>query len=223
MSEAHDPEGVGRHYDTAMMLEARRKTRQAICDMAERFVPGMAEEEAVNIAHQILKGADLLRGWHGLHVRFGRNTLKNFGEASESGVILADNDIFFIDIGPVWKNWEGDGGDTFVVGSDVEMLRAQRDVRAVFEAVRAKWLDDRLTGEALYAYALSETERRGWLLNLDMSGHRLSDFPHAVIHKGPLAEHGHCPSPGLWVLEIQIRHPERPFSAFYEDLLLDGS
>ena len=27
---------------------------------------------------------------------------------------------------------------------------------------------------------------------------------------------------GLWVLEIQIRHPERPFGAFFEDLLHDA-
>jgi len=29
------------------------------------------------------------------------------------------------------------------------------------------------------------------------------------------------PSSGLWVLEIQIRHPTLPISAFYEDLMLD--
>ncbi|HEV7610225.1 MAG TPA: hypothetical protein VGO61_23030 [Steroidobacteraceae bacterium] len=26
----------------------------------------------------------------------------------------------------------------------------------------------------------------------------------------------------LWVLEIQIHHPERPFGAFFEDLLLES-
>jgi len=26
----------------------------------------------------------------------------------------------------------------------------------------------------------------GWELNLDLSGHRLSDFPHAVIYDGPI-------------------------------------
>jgi len=29
------------------------------------------------------------------------------------------------------------------------------------------------------------------------------------------------PASGLWVLEIQLRHPTRPFGAFFEDLLLE--
>jgi hypothetical protein len=56
-----------------------------------------------------------------------------------------------------------------------------------------------------------------------MSGHRLSEFPHAAHHKGALADAPFTPSPGLWMLEIQLRHPTRPFGAFYEDLLLDDS
>ena len=54
-----------------------------------------------------------------------------------------------------------------------------------------------------------------------MSGHGLADFPHAALHKGALAETPFTPSAGLWMLEIQIRHPKRPFSAFFEDLLLE--
>jgi hypothetical protein len=37
-----------------------------------------------------------------------------------------------------------------------------------------------------------------------------------------LAGAPYSPSSGLWVLEIQIRHPTRPISAFYEDLMLAG-
>jgi len=29
----------------------------------------------------------------------------------------------------------------------------------------------------------------------------------------------HCPNAGLWILEIQIAHPSKPYGAFYEDLL----
>ncbi len=107
-----------------------------------------------------------------------------------------------------------------MVGNDPEMLGAQRDVRDLFARARARWLSEGLSGKALYDFAAAEAQAMGWELNLDMSGHRLADFPHAVLHKGPLAEAPFTPSPGLWVLEIQIRHPDRPFSAFYEDILL---
>ena len=56
---------------------------------------------------------------------------------------------------------------------------------------------------------------------MDLSGHRLSDFPHSAHYDGPLAEVEFRPNPNLWVLEIAIAHPERKFGAFYEDLLLE--
>ena len=56
---------------------------------------------------------------------------------------------------------------------------------------------------------------------MDLSGHRLSDYPHSAHYDGPLAEVGFTPSPNLWVLEIAIAHPDKTFGAFYEDLLLE--
>lgn len=215
-------EAVGEGYDREMMLLARQRTRRAMHEIAARIAPGMLEEQAMEIARSVLKEAGMLRGWHAVHVRFGPNTLKSFGAPSEPGVRLRENDIFFIDIGPVWQQWEGDAGETFVVGHDSDMHRAARDVRTVFERVQAKWLAERLTGEALYRHAAAEARSLGWELNLEMSGHRLSEFPHAAHYRGALAAAPFTPSPSLWVLEIQIRHPERPFSAFYEDLLLAG-
>jgi hypothetical protein len=62
-------------------------------------------------------------------------------------------------------------------------------------------------------------------LNLELSGHRLGDFPHATHFDGTMAEIDFRPSAALRVLEIHIRHPELAFGAYYEDLLmtqLDG-
>jgi Xaa-Pro aminopeptidase len=213
-------EAVGGNYDRHMILEARRRTRQAIHRIAAVVLPGMFEEEAVQHARQVLKDSEMIRGWHGIHVRFGVNTLKQFGEPSEPGVKLQENDIFFIDIGPVWQKWEGDGGESFVVGTDPEMQRAVQDVRELFERVKNRWLVEQISGRDLYQYADEQARNMGWELNLDMSGHRLSDFPHKALHTGSLAEVAFTPTEGLWVLEIQIRHPRRLFSAFYEDLLL---
>lgn len=217
-----EQERNGARFDRALMLETRHRTRTIMQDVAAAIGPGMIEEDAVALMRRSLKAADMLRGWHGIHVRFGRNTLKNFGDASEPGVVLGENDIFFIDIGPVWREHEGDAGATFAVGEDAEMHRATRDVKAIFDATRARWQDGGVTGAELYRFAEAKAARLGWVMNLDMAGHRLSDFPHAVKHDGALLDTDYAPGDGLWVLEIQIRHPDRPFSAFYEDLLLQG-
>lgn len=213
-------EAVGRYYDRQMIIEVRRRTREAIHRIAGMILPGMFEEQAIQCARQVLKDCEMIRGWHGVHVRFGMNTLKQFGKPSEPRVKLEGNDIYFIDIGPVWQKWEGDGGETFAVGNDPDMHRAVHDVREVFDRARNQWLNEQISGRDLYQYADEQARNLGWELNLDMSGHRLSDFPHAALHTGNLAELAFSPSEGLWVLEIQIRHPQRPFGAFYEDLLL---
>jgi Xaa-Pro aminopeptidase len=223
MEERGRFEDVGGHYDKAMMLETRARTRRAMASIAAGIKPGMLEEDAMDLARSTLKSEGMLRGWHAIHVRFGENTLKQFGTPSEPGVKLRYDDIFFIDIGPVWREWEGDAGQTYVVGKDPEMHRIARDVKDLFSDVRSQWKLERLTGVALYEYASRRALDMGWRLNLEMNGHRLADFPHAAIHKGALAAAAFTPSADLWVLEIQIRHPTRAFSAFYEDLLLDDA
>ncbi len=94
------------------------------------------------------------------------------------------------------------------------MHRAVHDVRELFDRVKNRWLLDQISGRDLYQYADEQARDLGWELNLDMSGHRLSDFPHKALHSGSLAEAGFTPSDGLWVLEIQIRHPQRPSARF---------
>lgn len=212
-------EVTGPRYDRRMMIETRNRTFEAIRRIGAGIRPGMTENEGEQIARTVLREGGLLRGWHGIKLRFGVNTTLTFSQASEPGVVLGVDDIFFVDIGPVWHNCEGDGGETFTTGSDPEMNRIARDSKLIFTAVAARWRADGLTGQALYEVAVAEAGARGWLLNLELSGHRVSDFPHAAQYDGALIDQHFVPSPDLWILEIQLRHPTRPFGAFYEDLL----
>ena len=222
MSDIHVQERVGPHYDKAKMLEARRHTWHAIKRIAAGIRPGMRESEGVEFAKTILKDLGLLRGWHGVYLRFGANTRLTYWDKDAPDVLLGDNDIFYIDIGPVWEKWEGDGGDTFVVGNDPEMQRACTAVRQVFDRVHDKWRMGSVTGVALYDYASEVARSMGWELAPGVDGHRLGDFPHKAYHSGTLASTPVAPATDLWVLEIQIRHPTLPFGAFYEDLLLES-
>ena len=126
-----------------------------------------------------------------------------------------EDDIFFIDLGVVWDGHEGDAGDTFVVGEDAEMQTCAQAARDLWHEVAGRWRDEGLTGEALYHYALARAAAMGWRLNWAVKGHRVSDFPHAIYKAGDLGGLETCPKTGLWILEIQIAHPTRPFGAFY--------
>lgn len=218
-----DLERVGSAYSPDKMLLVRDMTRAAIHEIAAAMKPGMVEEDAVALAKDLLAARGMLRGWHDVYVRFGANTTKTFGAASDPGVVLGTDDIFFIDIGPVYEEWEGDGGDTFVTGTDPEMARCAADARTLFHRVRTQWSEHGWTGQQLYKYAEEQAAQMGWELNLDLSGHRLSDFPHAAVYDGPMATVPFRPSAMAWVLEIHIRHKTRGFGAFFEDMLLADS
>ncbi|VVE55294.1 (Fe-S)-binding protein [Pandoraea iniqua] len=216
-------ERVGPAFSVDGMLMARHKTRAAIADIAQQVKPGMVEEDAVEMAKGVLVAAGLELSWHPTRVRFGVNTLKPMRQPSAPGVVLGENDIFFIDIAPRFDAWEGDGGASFVVGEHAEQARCAHDAQALFHDVRGKWLRDGVSGQALYAYADDVAKRMGWELNFDLPGHRVSDFPHAAIHTGSLADFETTPSAMRWILEIHLRDPQQRFGAFFEDMLLDDT
>jgi hypothetical protein len=120
----------------------------------------------------------------------------------------------------VWDRHEGDAGATFVAGDDPDMQRCAQAARTVFDEVAEHWRSTGCSGIALYEYAAERANAHGWRLNVDIKGHRVSDFPHAIYKAGNLGDFDAGPAAGLWILEIQIAHPTHAFGAFYEDLLI---
>jgi Xaa-Pro aminopeptidase len=216
---ATSKEAVGLAYSLEGMLHAKRMTWEAIAEMARRITPGMLESEARELGLAILKDLGMERIWHPLLIRFGENTLKTFKQRSEGDPRLGENDIFFIDLGVVWDRHEGDSGATFTSGNDPEMQACAAAAKTLFDRVHDHWKNHQVAGPELYRYAQEQATAMGWRLNLDIKGHRVSDFPHAIYRAGDLGNFEACPNVGLWILEIQIAHPTRPFGAFYEDLL----
>ena len=217
----NESERVGSAFTEDGMLAARHLTRAAIQQIAGAVRPGMVEEDAVEHAKGVLAHLGLHATWHPVRVRFGTNTIKAMKQPSTPGVVLKENDIFFVDIAPRHEAWEGDGGASFVVGHDLDLERCARNSEELFHEVRAAWRRHGWTGARLYEYADQRARKMGWELNFDLPGHRLSDFPHAAIHTGSLAQAAFPPSPMRWVLEIHLRDPGRQFGAFFEDLLLE--
>jgi Xaa-Pro aminopeptidase len=207
-------------FSIEKMLETRAKAQQAVSRIAAQVQPGMLEEDANNMVIATLREMGATKAFHKPYIRFGSNTTKTFGADSDPGVRLGEDDIFFIDVGPVWDEYEGDAGDTFVTGSNPELKRCALDAKRIFNAVAGKWKTEKATGVELYHYAVQMAKDLGWVLNLDLGGHRLGDYPSGEHYEGPLSDIAFYPSPHLWMVEIHIRHPEQQFGAFYEDLLV---
>jgi Xaa-Pro aminopeptidase len=214
-------EHVGPAFSVDGMLRARSEARRAIEAIAANIQPGMLEEDAVEMAKRqlVVQGHQL--SWHPTRVRFGSNTIKPMKQRSSPGVVLKENDIFFIDIAPRVGAWEGDGGATFTVGDNSEYARCAADAERLFHDTRMVWLEKQWSGRQLYEFAQARAHEMGWELNFDLPGHRISDFPHAAIHTGSLADLDVKPASMRWILEIHLRNREGTFGAFFEDMLLD--
>ena len=156
-------EKTGAAFTTEKMLAVRGITRAAIHEIAGRCKPGMVEEDAVEMAKEILASHGMVQGWHDVYVRFGTNTTKTFGAPSDPGIILGTDDVFLIDIGPVFEKWEGDGGDTFITGTNPAYARLRRGRQnPVSSGAKENGKTRARRGVALYDFATAEAAKMGW-------------------------------------------------------------
>ncbi len=214
------PEQVGPAFSIDLMHLAQQQSWAALAQIAAAIKPGMTEVVARQLAKDILQQSGVERLWHPVIIRFGVNTCKIYSEPSEKDIVLQENDIFFIDLGPVYAGHEGDVGATFVVGHDAAQQQCAAAAKQLFVQVRQHWLQQGCSGSALYQYAEQQADALGYELNLAIKGHRLGDYPHKLYAGGNLGDFSGVPRAGVWVLEIQIKHPTLAIGAFYEDVLL---
>lgn len=200
---------------------AREKSWKAVHEIAAMIQPGMTEKEAISQANKHFASQGVRKFWHRTHIRFGPSTLLSFNDPYvQDEYKLQAEDIFYIDAGPVWDGIEGDVGETYVLGKDPMMSACARDVKELYAKVREHWLQTQTSGTELCQYAHEAAREMGWIFSPEyVKGHRLSEFPHSFHFKETLADISFRPSPKCWVLEVQIRHPEKAIGAFYEDLL----
>lgn len=215
----HPWEQVGPAFTLDGILRARARSMRAVHEIAALIHPGMTTRQAITAADAHLRHMGSSHNWHPTYVRFGPDSQSPAVHPTDFQRRLGEKDLFVLDIGPVWDGYEGDYGDTFVLGRDATHLRCAAAAREVFRLTRLDWLEG-LSGKALYARADHHARQQGCRLVHEIPGHRVAEFPHALYGKHQLAQAGFAPADGIWVLEIQVRDAVRPVGAFYEDVLL---
>lgn len=171
------------------------------------------------------------RHWHKRVVRAGINTLTTAGD-NPPGRVIGDDDMVFLDLGPVFEEWEADVGRSYAIGDDPRKHALCAALPAVFDVVRDKFnASPGITGQELYAFACETAEAAGWLFGGKIAGHIVGEFPHAHIpgekdhHRINPANPGRLREPDAfgrvrhWILEIHLVSQDRGFGGFYERLL----
>lgn len=219
---------------TSALLEAQEKADALFAEVEARgLIRAGATESQIN--ESIYQLAASLFGvqkyWHKRIVRAGHNTLAPYAE-NPPNLTVAEDDIAFLDLGPVFEDWEADFGRTYVVGDDPLKHKLRRDIETAF-AKGKKYFEEHpeITGAELYRYAQQLALEAGWEFGGPIAGHLIGQFPHEKIDGDKITLYVHPENPsrmrGLnakgnsrhWILEIHFVDRTRQIGGFYEELL----
>jgi len=117
-------EKIDEEARAAHLLDAQRKAAELFVEIEQRGLSraGVGErrvsDEIRDLAAEMFA---VTRHWHKRIVHGGENTLATARENPPDRVI-ADDDIVFVDLGPIFEEWEADFGRTYVLGDDPRKL-----------------------------------------------------------------------------------------------------
>src|SRR6202451_4496225 len=140
----------------AGLLDAQIKAQALFAEIqAQSLIRPRVKESEIN--ENIYALAESMYGisryWHKRIVRAGRNTLAPYDE-NPPDLTVAEDDIIFLDLGPVFEEWEADFGRTFVVGNDALKQKLCRDIEEAFTWGKQYFHEHPdITGAELYGYA----------------------------------------------------------------------
>jgi len=163
----------------AGLLDAQLKAEALFAEIqAQTLIRPRAKESEINEAIYALaeKMYGISRYWHKRIVRAGRNTLAPYDE-NPPDLTVGEDDIVFLDFGPVFEEWEADFGRTYVVGKDPLKRKLCRDIEEAFaNGKRYFHKHPEITAAELYAYAQKLAAQAGWEYGGPIAGHLIGVF-----------------------------------------------
>jgi Xaa-Pro dipeptidase len=234
LSDATVPVDAFEEQRVTELRTAQSNAERLFREIEERGLirPGMRESQLNTEIFELAKEMyGITTYWHKRIVRAGRNTLAPYDE-NPPDLTIGEDDILFLDLGPVFEDWEADFGRTFVLGSDPVKLKLRDDVGAAFAEGKLYFQQTPdITASQLFAHAGSLADKFGWEFGGPIAGHLIGHFPHERIAGDKVSLYVHPDSHLLmrsldekgqkrhWILEIHFVDREREIGGFFEELL----
>lgn len=217
------------------LIAAEEKAAQLFQELENRniIIAGKTEKE-INTA--VFELADELFGvkkhWHKRIVRAGANTLHPYDE-NPPNLVIQEDDIVFLDFGPIFEEWEADYGRTYVIGTDRIKLKLQKDITTAWQECRDYFFTQKnITGAQYYDYCVAKAKDYGWDYGGPIAGHLIGHFPHEQLEKENKRNYIHpenhedmlaTDTSGKkreWILEIHFVDRDQEIGGFFEQLLV---
>ncbi|MBK8190015.1 MAG: aminopeptidase P family protein [Vampirovibrionales bacterium] len=216
------------------LLDAQNKARELFQEIERRTLIQAGRTE-LEISQLIFKLAEELfqvqKYWHKRIVRAGKNTLHPYKENPPDRMIQ-NNDIVFIDLGPIFENWEADFGRTYVMGQDPRKIKLKQDVESAFHVAKEYYQSNSdIKASEFYHWICELANKYGWEYGGPYAGHLVGQFPHERIlddeiklyihpdNELKLSEQDAQGNHRYWILEIHFVDKALKIGGFYEELL----
>jgi Xaa-Pro aminopeptidase len=194
--------------------------------------PGKLESELSKEIHALARSQfGLRRHWHKRIARAGSNTMLTYHDEPEDRRIT-DDDVVYLDFGPVFAEWEADFGRTYVLGADPHKHRLVADLAVAFQRGKDLFRNTpNLSAGELYDYVVELARAGGWEFGAPTAGHLIGQFPHErtpgdarllSIRHGNMLSLRAPDARGAtrhWILEIHFIDRARQIGGFFEELL----
>ena len=216
------------------LIEAEKKAQQLFDEIENKniLVSGNSEDKINKLIFELaFEMFGIKKYWHKRIVRCGKNTLYPYNENPEN-LILKNDDILFLDFGPIFEDWEADFGRTYVVGNDPVKIKLKADIEnAWIEGKNYFKNQTEITGAQLYTYSNQWALKYGWEFGGEIAGHIIGQYPHEKLEKEDKTNYihpeNHSNMFGLnkkgekkhWILEIHFVDKEKEIGGFFEQLL----
>jgi Xaa-Pro aminopeptidase len=170
--------------------------------------------------------------WHKRIVRAGKNTIFPYRE-NPADLIVQEEDILFLDFGPVFEEWEADLGRTYVLGENTQMRKMKEDVEIAWNEGYEFYKKNRkgVIAADFYRFTCEVAKKLGWKFGHIHCGHLIGKFPHERIQGEETLNYIHPDNNHLmsepdkmgnerfWIYEIHLVDKTESFGGFYEQLL----
>ena len=217
------------------LIDAENKAERLFQEIENRNIiqSGKTEKEINNEIYDL--AFDLFgikKYWHKRIVRSGANTLFPYDE-NPKNLLVEEDDILFIDFGPIFEEWEADYGRTYVIGQDPLKQRLVRDIEKAWHNANIFYHSQKdISGKKLYSYCCNLAKEMGWEFGGSIAGHLIGHFPHEKLEKEDKTNYIHPKNPinmnapdrngnvRHWILEIHFVDRKLKIGGFFEQLLI---
>ena len=194
--------------------------------------PGRSESDVEDDIRELAaREFGVEKHWHRRIVRSGPNSITTAGDHPPVRMIEED-DIVYLDLGPVLGGWEADIGKSYALGNNPRKQALVAELPRQFEKLQAHFRKHpNITGTALYDFAVRSAQTAGWKFGGKIAGHIISEFAHAQIpgaknltriaplNDAPMSDPDGNGNPRYWIGEIHLVEMDESFGGFYERLL----